>query len=207
MERNSKSKYHYESKSPSLSPSTSPSHLEYLNLEQEVQKTTTTATNPDILEKYTIEPPEDESLIHKLQRFSISPQRYDKSQGSVTSQYNPAHPLTRLKSEKFGIEPTELPLPTRKRVRKSPKGSDNKTLSSSSSISTSPLRSQLSTPPLQIIVHHSTGNSTSPSQSSGTIIFPSSQPQGSSSALSSVSSSVMAQSPWNNLGAVLMPAP
>ena len=125
----------------------------------------------------------------------------------MTSQYNPAHPLTRLKSEKFGIQPTELPLPTRKRARKSPKGSDSETLSSSSSISTSSPRSQPSTPPLQIIVHQSTGTSTSPSQSSGIVISSSSQPQGSSSALSSVSSSTMAQSPWNNPGAVLMPAP
>ena len=138
MARKSKSKYHSESKFPSPSPPTSPSHLESLNLEQEVERTTTTATNPDISEKYTIEPPEVESLIHKLQRFSISPQTSNKSQGSVTSQYNPTHPLTRLKSEKFGIEPTELPLPTRKRARKSPKGFDSETLSSTSSISTSP---------------------------------------------------------------------
>ena len=132
-----KSKYHSESKSPSPSPSTSPSHLESLNLEQEVKRTKTTATNPDISDKSTNEPPEVESLIHKLQRFSISPQKSDKSQGTVTSQYNPAHPLTRLKSEKFGVQLTELPLPTRKRARKSPKGCDSETFSSSSSISTS----------------------------------------------------------------------
>jgi len=146
-------------------------------------------------------------LIHKLQRFSISPQRSDKSQGSVTSQYNPAHPLTRLKSEKFGIERTELPLPIRKRARKSPKGFDSETLSSSSSISTSPLQSQPSTPPLQIIIHQTTGTSTSPSQISGTVISSSSQPQGSSSVLSFVSNSVMAQMPWNNPGVVLVPTP
>ena len=146
-------------------------------------------------------------MIHKLQGISISPQKSEISQGSVTLQYNPSHPLTRLQSEKFGIEPTKLPLPKRKRTRKSLKGSDSKTLSSSSSISTSPLRSQPSTPPLQIIVQQTTGTSTSASQSSGTVISSSSQPQGTSSALSSVSSSTMAQNPWNNPGAVLMPAP
>jgi len=207
MASKSKSKYHFESKSPSPSPPTSPSHLESLNLEQEVKRTTTTATNPEISDKSTIEPPKVEYLIHKLQRFSISFQKSDKSQGSVTSQYSPAHPLTRLKSEKFGIEPTELPLPTRKRARKSPKGSDSETLSSSSSISTSPPQSQPSTPPLQIIIHQTTGTSTSPSQTSRTIISSSSQLQGSSSALSSISSSTMAQMPWNNPGAVLMPMP
>lgn len=128
MASKSKSKYHSESKSPSPSPPTSPSHLESLNPEREVDRTIATATNPNISEKSTIEPPELESLIHKLQRFSISPQKSEKSQGSVTSQYNPSHPLIRLQSEKFGIEPTELPLPTRKRTRKSPKGSDSETL-------------------------------------------------------------------------------
>ncbi len=115
--------------------------------------------------------------------------------------------MTRLKSEKFGVQPTELPLPTRKRERKSPKGSDSEALSPSSSISTSSPRSQPSTPPLQIIVHQPIGTSTYPSQSSGVIISSSSRPQGSSSPLPFVSKSVMAQSPWNNPGVVLMPAP
>ena len=127
MASKSKSKYHSESKSPSPSPLTSPLHL---NPELEVAGASTAATNPEISEQSIIEPPEVESLIHKLQRFSIYPQRSDKSQGSVTSQYNPAHPLTRLKSEKFGVQPTELPLPKKKRARKSPKGSDIETLSS-----------------------------------------------------------------------------
>jgi len=122
------------SKSPSLSPPTS---LLHLNLESEVVGATVIATNLDISEQSTVELPEVESLIHKLQRFSISPQKSDKSQANVTSQYNPAHPLTRLKSETFGVQPTELPIPTRKRARKYPKGSDSETLSSLSSISTS----------------------------------------------------------------------
>jgi len=67
MASKSKYKYHFESKSPSPSPLISPLHLESLNLEQEVERTTTTAENPDISEKSTIEPPEVESLIHKLQ--------------------------------------------------------------------------------------------------------------------------------------------
>ena len=93
MASKSKSKYHYESKSPSPSPPTSPSHLEFPNLELEVQRATAATTNPDISEQSTIEPPEFESLIHKLQRFCISLQISDKSQGSVTSQYNHAHLL------------------------------------------------------------------------------------------------------------------
>ena len=125
----------------------------------------------------------------------------------MTSQYNPAHPLTRLKSEKFGIEPTELPLRTRKRARKSPKGSDSETLSLSSSISTSPPQSQPSSPPLLIIIHQTTGTSTSPSQTSGTVISSSSQPQGSSSELSSIRNSMMAQIPSNSPRAVLMFVP
>ena len=139
MESKSKSKYHSKSKSPSPSPPTSPLHLESLNPQSEVVGSTDAAINPDISEQSIFEPPELEYLIHKLQQFSISPPRSDKSQGSVTSQYNPAHPLTRLKSETFGVQPTELPLPTRKRVRKSTKGSYSETLSSSSSISTSSL--------------------------------------------------------------------
>ena len=75
----SKSKYHSKSKSPSPSPPTSPLHLESLNPEPEVAGTIAATTNPDISEQSTIEPPEVESLIHKLQRFSISPQRSDKS--------------------------------------------------------------------------------------------------------------------------------
>lgn len=164
MASESKSKNHSERKSPSPYSPASPSYSGVLNLEPEVERRTDTATNHDFFEESAIEPPEVESLIHKLQRFSISPQRSDKSQGNVTSQYNPAHPLTRLQSEKLGIQPTELPLPTRKRARKSPKGSDSETLSSSSSISNTSSRSQPPTPPLQITVHQSTQYSTSPSQ-------------------------------------------
>ena len=66
MASNSKSKYHSESKFPSPSPPNSPSHIESLNLEPEVERTTVTATNPDFSEESAIEPPEVESLIHKL---------------------------------------------------------------------------------------------------------------------------------------------
>ena len=60
MESKSKSEYHLESKSPSLSPPTSPLHL---NPELEVAGTSTAATNPEISEQYIIEPPEVESQI------------------------------------------------------------------------------------------------------------------------------------------------
>ena len=96
MASKSKSKYHSESKSPSTSPPTSPSHFESLNIEREADKTTTIAINLNISEKSTIEPPKVESLIHKLKGLSISPQKSEISQGSVTSQYNPSHPLTKL---------------------------------------------------------------------------------------------------------------
>jgi len=133
MAPKSKSKYHSESKLPSSTPPTSPVHL---NPESEVARVSIAATRPNISDQFTIEPPEVQNLIHKLQGFSISTQWSDKPQSSVTSQYNPAHPLTRLKSEKYGVQPTELPLPTRKRARKSPQESESKTLSSTSSIST-----------------------------------------------------------------------
>jgi len=201
MALKSKSKYHSESKSPLSSPLTSPV---YLNPESEVTRASVAAAHLDISDQFAVKPPEVESMIHKLQGFSISPQRSDKSQSSVTSQYNPAHPLTRLKSEKFGIQPTELPLPTRKRVRKSPQESDSEILSSTSPISTTPLRIQPPTPPFQTIIHPST---TIPLQSSTIIVSSSSQLQRSSPPLFSTSISTMDQSPWNNPGAILMPAP
>ena len=80
-----KSKNHSKSKLPSTSPPTSPSHSESLNLKREVEKITTTATNLNISDRSTIEPPEVESLIHKLQGFSISPQKSKLSQDNVTS--------------------------------------------------------------------------------------------------------------------------
>ena len=117
MAPKSKSKYHSESKSPSATPPTSSVSL---NPESEVAPVLTAVTHPNISDQFTIEPPEFQTLIHKLQGFSIFTLGSDKSQSSVTSQYNPAHPLTRLKSEKFDIQPTEFPLPTRKRARKTP---------------------------------------------------------------------------------------
>lgn len=85
MASKSKSKYHFEIKSPSTSPPISPSHSKSLNPRGEVEKTTTTGTNQNISEKSTIEPLEVESLIHKIKVFSISPQNSKISQGSVTS--------------------------------------------------------------------------------------------------------------------------
>jgi len=133
MVRKSKSTDHYEIKSPSKYPSTSPSHSKSPISKREVQKTTT-AENLNLSEKSTLKSPEVQCLIHTLQGFSISPQKYELSQGSVTSQYIPSHPLTRLQSEKLGIEPIEFPLPKRKSERKTLEESDSETLSSSSSI-------------------------------------------------------------------------
>ena len=58
-----RSKTHSESILPLTSPPTSPLHYESLNFKREVEKTTTTATNPNISDKSTIEPPEVQSLI------------------------------------------------------------------------------------------------------------------------------------------------
>ena len=82
MAPKSKSKYHSESKSPSSTPPTSPVRL---NPESEVAQVLTAATYPNILDQSTIEPPEVQTLIHKLQGFSIFTLGFDKSQSSMTS--------------------------------------------------------------------------------------------------------------------------
>ena len=201
MAHNSKPKYHSKSKSPSPTSPTSPIRL---NSELEVARTSTASIHTDTSEQLIVDPPEVQTLICKLQGFSICNQKSDKSKGSLTLQYNPAHPLTRLKSEKFGIQPTEIPLPTRKRARKALQESDRETLSSTSSISTPSPRSQPPTSPPQI-THPS--SAALPPQSSKIITSLYSQPQRSSSTLLLTSNSAMAQSPWNNPGAVLMPPP
>ena len=148
------SKYHSESNTPSSTPSTSPT---WLNPEFEVARVSTTATYSNISDQSIIEPLEIQTLIRKLQGFSIFNQKSDKSKSSVTSQYNHAHPLTRSKSENFGIQPSEIPLPTRKRARKTPPESDSHTPSSTSSISTPSPRSQPPTLSFQL-THPSSTN-------------------------------------------------
>ena len=103
MARKSKSIAHSESKSPSPSPPTSPSHSKSPIFKREVEKKTRTAENLNISENSSLEPPEVHSLIHKLQGFSVSQEQTKLFQGSVTSQYIPSQPLTRLQSEKLGI--------------------------------------------------------------------------------------------------------
>jgi len=204
MASNPKSKDHSKSNSPSLSPRTSQLHASPIVSKQEVEESTTTAQTHNTPEQLSLESPEVQSLIHKLQSFSISPQKSEVSQSSETSQFNRPHHLTRLQSEKLGIEPTEFPLPKRKRAKKNTEGSDSETLSSTSSISSSPKRSQSSTPPLQIVIHQGSGISTSqPPQSS--ISIPS-QISGISTAVSSTTSVTMGD-PWTKPGAVNMPAP
>ena len=132
---------HSKSNSPSKTSSPSQSHVGSPAYDQEKEESTTTAHTHHISEHLSLESPEVQSLIHKLQSFSISPQKSEVSQSSVTSQFNLSHPLTRLQSEKLGIEPTELPLPKRKRAKKNTKGSDSEAFSSTSSISSSPVRS------------------------------------------------------------------
>ena len=119
-------------------------------------------------------------------------------------QFNLPHPLTRLQSGKLGIELTELPLPKRKRAKKNIKGSDSEALSSTSSISPSPVRSQPSTPPLHIVVHQGLGTLTSQPAQSATL-FPS-QTFGISTVVSSTTAVIMAD-PWTRPSAVNMPAP
>ena len=69
MESKLKSEYHSESKSPSSSSPTSP---ECLKPQTKVARVSTTATCPYISNRSIIEPPEVQTLIHKLQGFSMS---------------------------------------------------------------------------------------------------------------------------------------
>ncbi len=144
---------HSKSNSPSNSPSHSRSHVGSPTRNQEEQESTTTAHTHHTSEQLSLESPEVQSLIHKLQTFSISPRRSEVSQSSATSQFNLSHPLTRLQSEKLGIKPIEFPLPERKRAKKHTEGSDSGELSSTSSVSSPHLQSQPPTPPLHIVVH------------------------------------------------------
>ena len=146
MARKPKFASHSKSKSPSESPRTSHLHAGSPVSKQEEEESTTTAQTHHTPEQLSLESPEVQSLIHKLQCFSISPQKSEVSQSSATSQFNLSHPLTRLQSEKLSIEPTEFPLPKRKKAKKITEGSDSEEISSMSSIAFSPLRGQPSTP-------------------------------------------------------------
>lgn len=64
---------HSESKSPSTSPLTSPLHAGTPVFKREEEESTTTAQPQPILDILSCESPEVQSLIHKLQGFSISP--------------------------------------------------------------------------------------------------------------------------------------
>ena len=156
-----KSANHSKSNSPSTSPRTSKLHVDSSASKQEEEVSTIIAQTHHTSEQLSLESPEVQSLIHKLQSFSISPQKSELSQSSETSQFNLPHPLTRLQSEKLGIKPTEFPLPKRKRAKKNTEDSDSEALSSASSISSSPVRSQSSTPSLHIVVHQEFEPSTS----------------------------------------------
>ena len=161
MASKSKPTDHSQSKSPSTSPQTSRLHSETPVSKREEEGSTITAQSHHTSEHLSPESPEVQSIIQKLQGFSISPQRSEVSQGSQTSQFHLPHHLTRLQSEKLGIEPAELPLPRRKKAKKNTEGSDSETFSPSSSISSSPVRSQTPTSPLHIIVHQGSPPSTS----------------------------------------------
>ena len=193
MASRSKSTNHSKSNSPSKSSSPSQSHAGSPAHDQEKEESTTTAHTHHISEHLSLESPEVQSLIHKLQSFSISPQKSEVSQSSVTSQLNLSHPLTRLQSEKLGIEPTEFPLPKRKKAKKITEVSDSEDLSSISSISTPPLRSQPSTPPLHIVVHQ--GISTTASQTTHSSTTSSPQSSGIPTVVTTIIASIMAD-PW-----------
>ena len=74
MVRKSKSICHSKSRTPSPSPLTSPSHSKSLIFKQEVEKENTRPTieNLNTPDNSSLEPPEVQTLIHKLQGFSIS---------------------------------------------------------------------------------------------------------------------------------------
>ena len=152
MVSKSKSIGHSQSKSPSTSPRTSHFHSEIPVSKREEEGSTTTTQPHHTSKQLSPESPEVQSLIQKLQGFSISPQKSEVSQGNETSQFNLPHPLTGLQSEKLAIEPAELPLPKRKKAKNNTEGSGSETISSSSPFSSSPVRSQTSTPPLHIVV-------------------------------------------------------
>lgn len=163
MASKSKPTNHSQSKSPSTSHRTSRLHSEIPVSRREEEGSTTTAQTHHTLECLSPESPEVHSIIEKLQGFSISPPRSEVSQGNQTSQFHLPHHLTRLQSEKLGIEPPELPLPQRKMIKKNTEGSGSETFSPSSSSSSSPVRIQTPTSPLHIIVHQGTSPSTSQS--------------------------------------------
>ena len=199
-----KSASHSKSNSPSASPRTSQLHVGSPVSKQEEKESTTTAQTHHTTEQLSLESPEFQSLIHKLQSFSISTQKSEVSQSSATSQFNLPHPLTRLQSGKLGIEPTEFPLPKRKKTKKNTEGSDSEELSSTSSISPSPVRSQPSTPLSHIVFHQ--GLATSTSQPAQPLISTPSETSGSSTVISSTIAITMAD-PWTRPRAVNMLAP
>ena len=204
MASRSKSTNYSKSNSPSKPSSLSQSHAGSPAHNREKEESITTTHTHHISEHLSLESPEVQSLIHKLQSFSISPQKSEVSQSSVTSQLNLSHPLTRLQSEKLGIEPTDFPLPKRKKAKKITEVSDSEDLSSISFISTPPLRSQPSTPPLHIVVHQ--GISTTASQATLSPTISSPQSSGIPTVVTTIVASIMAD-PWTTLGAVNMPAP
>ena len=204
MASNPKSKDHSESNSPSLSPHASQLHATPITSKQEAEESTTTAQTHHTSEQLSLESPEVQTLIHKLQSFSISPQKSEVFQSSETSQFHHPHHLTRLQSEKLGIEPTEFPLPKRKRSKKNTEGSDSEILSSISSISSSPTRGQSSIPSSQIVIYQGSVTTTSqPTQISTSIPL---QISGTSIVVTSTTTVKMAD-PWPRPGAVNMPAP
>ena len=74
-----KSASHSKSNSPSESPRYSQPHAGSLVYNQEEEESTTTAHTHHTPEQLSLESPEVQSLIHKLQSFSISPQKSEVS--------------------------------------------------------------------------------------------------------------------------------
>ena len=96
-----------------------------------------------------------------------------------------------------------LPLLKRKKAKNNTEGSNSETFSSLSSISSSPVRSQTSTPPLHIVVQQ--GSPTSTSQSIESLISTPPQTPGTPSTIVGIPK--MAQIQWNSPGVVTMLAP
>ena len=85
MASKSKPTDHSLSKSPSASPRTSRLHSEISGSRREEEGSTTTTQPHYTSERLRLESPEVQSIIQKLQCFSISPPRSEVSQGSQTS--------------------------------------------------------------------------------------------------------------------------
>lgn len=123
MESKSKSESHSKIKTPSPSPPTSWSHSRSPNPKREVVKKSlkSTSLSPKKLDNpSSVETPEVQYLIYKLEGISLSQEVSESSEANISSYFPSSRRLIRIQSEKIGIPPFEFPLPPpRKKTKKS----------------------------------------------------------------------------------------